>query len=180
MSPTHELSAAMDRAQNIISAVTIADVDDARHPLIYANQAFTKLTGYDHKEVIGKNCRFLQCSETDPESISMISRAISGKNPISIVLKNAKIDGDTFDNLLILSPIRARSGKIFYLGCQYEIKLESLDRNVIPHLNQARGLIRLVGKFGNNRFRQTLNAIHMRSESVKMMIDLYLRPQIPR
>jgi PAS domain S-box-containing protein len=29
-------------------------------PLIYVNGEFEKLTGYEKKEIIGKNCKFLQ------------------------------------------------------------------------------------------------------------------------
>lgn len=31
-------------------------------PLIYANEAFARITGYSVAESLGKNCRFLQVS----------------------------------------------------------------------------------------------------------------------
>ena len=31
-------------------------------PIVYASPTFSNLTGYEGKEIVGKNCRFLQCS----------------------------------------------------------------------------------------------------------------------
>ena len=42
------------------------------NPIVFTNQAFSDLTGYDPDEVIGKNCRFLQGEETTPASIAAI------------------------------------------------------------------------------------------------------------
>lgn len=46
--------------------ITIADCSHPEMPLIYANEAFTRITGYSLDETLGKNCRFLQvCSLLD-------------------------------------------------------------------------------------------------------------------
>jgi PAS domain-containing protein len=45
---------------------------DARlpdHPIVFANRAFPDLTGHAEAEVIGRNCRFLQCPWTDAATI---------------------------------------------------------------------------------------------------------------
>ena len=48
---------AFDCAQN---GVVITDNREPDNPILYCNAAFEKLTGYKKKEIIGKNCRFLQ------------------------------------------------------------------------------------------------------------------------
>ena len=53
-----ELLVLKDRAINAIKeGITIADCSLPDHPLIFANEAFTKITGYSTDEVVGKNCR---------------------------------------------------------------------------------------------------------------------------
>ena len=37
------------------------------NPIVYANAAFTRLTGYTIEAAVGRNCRFLQGPETEPE-----------------------------------------------------------------------------------------------------------------
>jgi PAS domain-containing protein len=44
------------------------DVRKYDAPIVYASPTFTDLTGYEAKEIVGKNCRFLQgsFSSADP------------------------------------------------------------------------------------------------------------------
>ena len=58
-----ELLVLKDRAINAVKeGITIADCSLPDHPLIYANDAFSKITGYSREEVLGKNCRYPPCS----------------------------------------------------------------------------------------------------------------------
>ena len=53
-----ELLVLKDRAINAVKeGITIADCSLPDHPLIFTNDAFSKITGYSTEEVIGKNCR---------------------------------------------------------------------------------------------------------------------------
>ena len=56
-----ELLQLKDRAMdNTKEGITIADCSRKDMPLIYANEAFARITGYSVSESLGKNCRFLQ------------------------------------------------------------------------------------------------------------------------
>lgn len=49
---------------SIKEGITIADCSQPDMPIIYANEAFARLTGYSTEYAIGRNCRFLQgCDE---------------------------------------------------------------------------------------------------------------------
>ena len=61
---THALPAAQALAETAVG-VTLADVRDPELPLVYVNEAFTRLTGYTSDEVLGRNCRFLQGPGTE-------------------------------------------------------------------------------------------------------------------
>ena len=57
--------------------ITIADCSHPEMPLIYANEAFTRITGYSLDETLGKNCRFLQvCSHTSVCSCGRCEQAL--------------------------------------------------------------------------------------------------------
>ncbi|KRY97040.1 Phototropin-2, partial [Trichinella zimbabwensis] len=43
----------------------VSDATKPDCPIMYASSGFFTMTGYSSKEVIGKNCRFLQGPETD-------------------------------------------------------------------------------------------------------------------
>ncbi len=46
-------------------AMIVTDPAQADDPIIFANNAFLELSGYEREEVLGRNCRFLQGEQTD-------------------------------------------------------------------------------------------------------------------
>jgi signal transduction histidine kinase len=61
--------------------VTIADLTTPDGPLIFVNRAFNEMTGYERCDVVGRNCRFLQGPDTDPEAVAAMGAAIkSGRS----------------------------------------------------------------------------------------------------
>ena len=43
----------------------ITDPHQPDNPIIFVNDAFSKLTGYERHEILGRNCRFLQGTGTN-------------------------------------------------------------------------------------------------------------------
>lgn len=95
-------------------AMIVTDARQSDHPIIFANDAFLTLTGYDRAEVIGRNCRFLQGPDTDPVQVDRIRHAIAGGEDIAVDILNYRKDGTTFWNALYLSPVRGKAGEIAY------------------------------------------------------------------
>ncbi|KAL2470420.1 Phototropin-1 [Abeliophyllum distichum] len=54
----------------------VSDASKPDFPIMYASAGFFKMTGYTSKEVIGRNCRFLQGKDTDPEDVAKIREAL--------------------------------------------------------------------------------------------------------
>ena len=46
------------------------------NPIVYASNTFIELTGYDRSQVLGRNCRFLQGPDTDPDAVAKIRKGI--------------------------------------------------------------------------------------------------------
>ena len=109
-----------DRAMAATSTgVTIADATNPEHPVIYCNPAFESMTGYRREEILGKNCRFLQGSDTDSNAIEIIRQALKTDSECQVTLKNYRKDGSAFWNALSVSPVRDRSGKLtHFIGVQ--------------------------------------------------------------
>nr|AML78887.1 putative LOV domain-containing protein [Strelitzia reginae] len=89
---------------------------------MYASAGFYNMTGYLAKEVIGRNCRFLQGVGTDPAEIAKIREALStGTNYCGRIL-NYKKDGTPFWNLLTIAPIKDEAGNTLkFIGMQVEV-----------------------------------------------------------
>lgn len=92
------------------------------NPIIYSNQAFLDLCGYDLDEVIGRNCRFLQGDDSDEEAVATLREAVKQGTDARVTLKNYRKDGAPFWNDLIMSPIRDDSGTVtHFVGMQLDI-----------------------------------------------------------
>ncbi|XP_051142431.1 phototropin-1-like [Andrographis paniculata] len=100
----------------------VSDATKADFPIMYASAGFFKMTGYTSREVVGRNCRFLQGKDTDPEDVARIREALENGTNYCGRLLNYKKDGTPFWNLLTIAPIKDETGKVLkYIGMQVEV-----------------------------------------------------------
>ncbi|KAL4189474.1 hypothetical protein AMTRI_Chr08g165560 [Amborella trichopoda] len=115
----------------------VSDATKPDYPIMYASAGFFKMTGYLAKEVIGRNCRFLQGAGTDGAEISKIREALQAGTGYCGRLLNYKKDGTPFWNLLTISPIKDESGKVLkFIGMQVEVSKHTegaKDKTVRPN-----------------------------------------------
>ncbi|MDZ7853041.1 MAG: EAL domain-containing protein [Halomonas sp.] len=105
-----------------INGVTIADAREPDLPIIYANDAFQRMTGYSREDVIGRNCRFLQGPETDEATVQQIRHHLTHYREVHVTLCNYRKDGTPFWNDLYISPVRDEQGRVsHYVGIQHDI-----------------------------------------------------------
>ncbi len=103
-------------------AVALVDPRQDDMPLVFVTRAFERLTGYSQDQAIGRNCRFLQGPEIDPETVAKIRHAILNEDVIVVELLNCRHDGSTFWNAVHLGPIYDETGElIYYLGPQWDV-----------------------------------------------------------
>ena len=106
----------------VAEGITISDNLLPDNPIIYANKGFEKLTGYRTEDVLGKNCRFLQGSDTDPDKVKEIREAIREQRECTVEILNYRKDGTPFWNSLSITPIRNNDGNVTnYIGIQSDI-----------------------------------------------------------
>jgi PAS domain S-box-containing protein len=104
------------------TGIVICDPNLPDCPIIYANPAFYRITGYSEEEVIGHNCRFLQGPGTNPRHIKAIREAIENGKAIDVEIVNHRKDGSRFVNELHLSPVLGEDGEVRYIfGIQHDV-----------------------------------------------------------
>ncbi len=112
-----------DRAMGASSCgITIADAVAADMPLIYINEAFTRITGYPPNETIGRNCRFLQNDDRDQPELMHLRVAMRDSQECKIVIRNYRRDGTLFWNELFTAPVLDDSGRLtHFVGVQTDV-----------------------------------------------------------
>ena len=108
--------------ESTTSPLIITDNQQEDNPIIYANQAFLDLCGYDESEIVGQNCRFLQGNDSKEAVVKDLREAVHAGDDIRVTIKNYKKDGTGFWNDLVVSPIKNDKGKVtHFIGMQLDI-----------------------------------------------------------
>jgi PAS domain S-box-containing protein len=100
----------------------ITDPSLPDNPIIFASKGFLDMCGYRLEEVLGRNCRFLQGPDTDPEQIQTLRNGVIKGDDTSVCLLNYKADGTRFYNQIFVAALRdANNVVINYVGVQVEV-----------------------------------------------------------
>ncbi|KAJ0934457.1 putative PAS domain, kelch-type beta propeller, PAS domain superfamily [Helianthus annuus] len=119
----------------------VSDALEPDHPIIYVNSVFEIITGYRAEEVLGRNCRFLQCRGpyakrrhplVDSTVVSEIRRCLEDGVEFKGELLNFTKDGTPLMNRLRMTPIYGDDDVITHIiGIQFFTEVD-LDLGPLP------------------------------------------------
>ena len=95
-------------------AMIITNPRQHDNPIVFVNEAFLRLSGYERHEIMGQNCRFLQGPDTDRGAVTQVREAVENNRDIAIDLLNYRKDGTPFWNALYLSPVINEAGETVF------------------------------------------------------------------
>ncbi len=117
--------------------ITIADPALEDNPLIYVNDHFETLTGYETSEAVGDNCRFLQGEDTREEPVAAMRKAIENVEPVTVEIRNYRKDGTEFWNRVTIAPLVDDDGTVQnWVGFQEDVterKERERERAALEH-----------------------------------------------
>ncbi|GAA6062435.1 hypothetical protein JCM10212_003309 [Sporobolomyces blumeae] len=97
-------------------------------PIVLVSPGFTELTGYTAKQIIGRNCRFLQGKGTSPSAVAAIKRAIDAGQELTQIILNYRADARPFMNLLTIIPLHDVKGELtYFIGGQTDLTSAMMD-----------------------------------------------------
>ena len=68
-------------ADEVEMSVVFSDPSLPDNPMVYVSEEFERQSGYTVEEAVGRNCRFLQGPDTDPNAIEAIRHALRAQRP---------------------------------------------------------------------------------------------------
>ena len=105
-------SEAVARLNDMVLIARMVDTPGAEQPIIFANDAFLRHTGYRREEVVGSSVRMLQGLDTDRATVARIVGAVRRKEAVSAELVNYTRAGSPFWMQLEMVPIAGETGSI--------------------------------------------------------------------
>ena len=141
-----------------VNAIVITDNEQPDQPIIYVNPAFERITGYRRDEVEGRNCRFLQGTDTDQPALENIRRALRAQEEGGALLCNYRKDGSAFWNDLKVAPVINDRGKVsHFVGILHDITEGKRYQEELEHQANHDGLTGLPNRnLLNDRIRQAI------------------------
>ena len=106
--------------ENSYDSIIITDCTEDTS-IIYANKAFSKLTGYESSEVIGKTPKILQGSATDRHVIADLTNCLKNNSPFEGQAINYRKDGTSFIMNWRVLPLTVDNQTKAWIAIQREI-----------------------------------------------------------
>lgn len=148
----------------------VTDPNQPDNPIIFANNAFIEMTGYQPEDILGTNCRFLQGPETDRTVVATVRQAIEAREEISVEILNYRKDGSTFWNALFVSPVYNDAGElIYFFASQLDVSRRRDAEDALRQSQKMEALGQLTGGIAhdfNNLLQVMLGYIDIIQRSV--------------
>ena len=124
-------------------------------PIVYANAAFTVLTGHPAVSVLGKPISVLHGPETESAAVERISDAVRAGREVALEITSHRADGTAFANRLSMTPLGSDEENDYNLwtmstSSDVEQRFENVQGQLLEiqhrvrnHLALVVGLIRL-------------------------------------
>lgn len=102
--------------------ITTAKAGHDGYPIVYVNQGFTAMTGYDANEVIGKTPGILQGPKTDPAVLERLALDLSAGRVFHGQAVNYRKDGSEFTLEWKVIPVADVQGAVtHFVSVQREV-----------------------------------------------------------
>jgi diguanylate cyclase (GGDEF)-like protein/PAS domain S-box-containing protein len=95
--------------------IVVCESGAADQPVIYANAAFQRLSGYSWDELIGQDLRRLQGSDREQEGRTKLREAIGRGESCRALMRNYRKDGTQFWNEVVIQPMRGGDGNVTHI-----------------------------------------------------------------
>jgi two-component system cell cycle response regulator len=95
--------------------IVVCESGAADQPVIYANAAFQRLSGYSVDELIGQDLRRLQGSDREQEGRTRLREAIGRGESCRALMRNYRKDGTQFWNEVVIQPMRGGDGNVTHV-----------------------------------------------------------------
>ncbi len=143
-------------------------ITDAEGTIVDVNEAFTRITGYSHKESIGQNPRMLQSGRQDKAFYAAMWGALHEQGHWSGEVWNRRKNGEVFAELLTISAVRdAQERTQHYVALFSDITAIKEHQHALDHMAHFDALTNLPNRLLlADRLKQSLAQAARREQTL--------------
>ena len=130
-------------------AMVFTDAKERAYPIVFANDSFLKLTGYQRQDVLGKPFKSLMAVGVTAETLAQVEDAFEGRSDIDPEIHYRRKDGSEFWASVFISAVRDEAGAVV----QHFISLVDLTR-----YKQEQAQSKMLIDELNHRVKNTFNS----------------------
>lgn len=163
----HTLKLLKSVITNTRDAVIITEAEPFDEPgpkIIYVNEAFTKMTGYEAQEVIGQSPRMFQGPNSNREELKKLGLAIRNWEPYEMTTINYKKSGEEFwINFTVIPVTNEKGSYTHWIAIERDVtdqKIKELETELLAQISEnfntevalssaAKELCKSISKFGD-------------------------------
>ncbi len=163
--------------ESTAEGIFIIDAQKPDFPVIYANQAFQKMTGYSKREILDQNYFALYGVDADQRIINEIKNVIHRGETFHGEMLSFQKNGNKYWNLLRIAPVRDTGGVVtHYVGIQTDVTLMRAreleideQREELLHVTRVGKLAEFVSSLAHE-ISQPLTAILSYAQAAQRML----------
>lgn len=163
------LSSEYEKAINVSNIVSRTDLKGI---IIYVNDKFCEISGYEKNELIGKSHNIIRHQETPNEVFKNMWETIKKGKVFKTVLKNRAKDGGSYWVDTAIVPIKDERGQVIeYMGIRKDVtELFSLHEEMEETQKE---IIYKMGEIGESRSKETGNHVKRVAEYSRLLAFYY-------
>jgi PAS domain S-box-containing protein len=131
--------------------MVFTDAKEPNNPMVFANDSFLSLTGFDRTEILGQNFNSLFARGAAPDAIAQVNAAFERSADSDPEVYCRRKDGSEFWASVFISPVRDKNGKLL----QHFVSFVDLTKH-----KQAQAQSRMLIDELNHRVKNTLSTVH--------------------
>ena len=128
-------AAALARLNDMVLIARAVDLPGAEQPIIFANDALVRRSGYSREEILGRSMRLLHGPDTDPDEVARIRAAVDRNEAVTSELLNYTKSGEAYWVEMELVPFASEDGR--------NTHWVAVGRDITDRRNSAKAIHRL-------------------------------------